>query len=201
VVDLVVGRYADRLRYMGELVDELEVMQGEVNALLNTHIDYGVEDEGYQAAIGRCGKFYTSSVAPETPEDRLIFVAIETVTLSICSTLFELRKLVVEGSDPNDVSLGLAKQTLRCLMDKLRWTRWKECLGCGFDEVCFVPMWPFGDKDSHERPNCRNESTIKHGWRENSYWDWPGLSHEMGHRRGEDEGGPQDLRPQPDGKP
>jgi len=173
VVDLVVGRYADRLRYMVEGVEALREMQGEVNGVLDTHIDYAVEDEGYRAALGRCARDYTFAVVPETQEDHLILTAVEAVTHSICSALFEVRKFIVEDPEAGDNSVRLAKQTLRGLMDRLRWTRWKECAACGFNEVCFVPMWPFGDKESHERPNCRNATAINKGWWDQGsrYWD------------------------------
>jgi hypothetical protein len=173
VVDSVVGRYADRLRYMAEGVESVEMMQGEVNGLLNAHIDYGVEDEGYQAAMGRCAWFHTQGVIPETEEDELILTAIEAVAGSICSALFEVRKLVVQDPQPDDGSVSSAKRTLRGLMDKLKWTRWKECVACAFDELCFVPLWPFGDKESYDRPNCRNATSLDKGWwgEDSHYWE------------------------------
>ncbi|KAK3306015.1 uncharacterized protein B0T15DRAFT_556643 [Chaetomium strumarium] len=170
VVDLVVGRYADRIRDMAEAVGSLEEMQGEVDSLLNTYIDYAVEDEGYRESARRCAKHYTWSAVPGTQEDKLILTAIETVMLDICSTLFEVRRVVVEDPAEHRDALRQAREAVQGLMGRLRWTRWKECVGCGHNEVCFVPMWPFGDAPSHERPNCRNASTLEDGWRDNSYW-------------------------------
>ncbi|EAQ83551.1 hypothetical protein CHGG_09955 [Chaetomium globosum CBS 148.51] len=166
VVDLIVARYADRLKYMADRVESLAWMQGEVNGLLNTHIDYSEEDDGYQAALGRCTRYYTRVVVPDTQEDHLILAAIETVTHNICSTLLTVRKLVVENTHADEDSIITAKESLRVLMGKLKWTTWKECAGCNFDEVCFIPMWPFGDKASYEKPNCRNATTLDKGW-----WD------------------------------
>ncbi|KAK4099122.1 hypothetical protein N658DRAFT_453813 [Parathielavia hyrcaniae] len=175
LVDMVVARYADRLRYMAG-VDSVEVMQAEVNGLLNTHIDSAVDDQGYKAALKRCSGFYTLGVTPQTQEDSLVMAAVETVTHSICSTLFEVRKVVWENPDANGGSLELAKRELRDLMDKLRWTRWKECAGCGFDEVCFIPVWPYGDKAAHEQPSCRNTTSLTKGWRDSRYWQsGPGM--------------------------
>jgi hypothetical protein len=192
VVDLVVARYADRLRYMAVGVESVGLMQAEINGLLNTHIDYAVEDEGYEAAIGRCTRLYTLGVVPETQEDRLILAAIETVAHSICSALFEARKMVVEGSNAEHNSLELARGVLRELMDKLRWTRWKECAACGIDEVCWVPMWPFGDLESYERPNCRNATSLRNGWWDKGYWQ-PGPGHRMKRKGGGRREGPRDL--------
>jgi hypothetical protein len=155
---------------MAEGVASLEEMQGEVNSLLNTYIDYAAEDEGYRESIRRCAKHYTSSVVPDTQEEKLILTAIETVTLDICTTLFGVRSVVVEGAEAHEGALRQAREAVQGLVGRLRWTRWKECVGCGHNEVCFVPMWPFGDAPSHERPNCRNASTLEDGWRDNSYW-------------------------------
>lgn len=185
VTDMVVARYADRLKYMAWQVESLQYMQGEVNALLNTHIDYGAHDEGFDGAIGRCTRYYTASVVPRTQEDGLVLVAIETVMLGICSALFRVRELVVEDGSANDESLVHAKSILRELMEQLKWTRWKECSGCGYDEVCFLPMAPFGDKDSYERPNCRNATTITKGWWDNGYWEWPRTPRPTSDRPGE----------------
>ncbi|KAH6847693.1 hypothetical protein B0I37DRAFT_405601 [Chaetomium sp. MPI-CAGE-AT-0009] len=172
VVDLIVDRYADRLRYMAEGVESVVWMRTEVNGLLNTHIDYSEEDGGYQAALGRCTRFYTRLAIPETQEDHLILAAVETVTHSICSALFTLRKLVVEDVDADEGSISAVKETLRTLMGKLKWTKWKECAACNIDEVCFVPMWPFGDNASYERPNCRNATSLDNGWwdSDTQYW-------------------------------
>ncbi|SPQ24443.1 85e4f5bb-75b5-4bac-9a09-aa84823e6e4c [Thermothielavioides terrestris] len=134
VVDLVVSRYADRLRYLAEGIESLEMMRAEVNSLLDTHIDYAVEDEGFQNATQRCARHYTLSAVPGTQEDKLILTAIETVTHAICSALFEVRKLVVEDPEADDGSLDAAKRTIRGLMGKLRWSKWKECAGCAYDE-------------------------------------------------------------------
>ncbi len=152
-------------------MDELEVLQGEVNGLSNTHIDYAVEDEGFQAAIGRCVRHYTQSVVPDTQEDHLILAAIETVTTTICSSIFEARRLLVEDPDADETSMTRAKEVLRELMGRLRWTTWKECPACGFNELCFTPMWPLGDKASYERPTCKNATTLTRGYRpEDGYW-------------------------------
>ncbi|KAL2193782.1 hypothetical protein P885DRAFT_44303 [Corynascus similis CBS 632.67] len=175
LVDLIVARYAKRLRYMADKIEEIEVLQHEVNTVLNTYIDYADFDEDHHTATARCAKFYTQDVLPRTQEDRLILTAVETVTHSICSALFQVRKLVVENSEPTAGSVQAAKDILRGLMDKLKWTEWKECAGCGIDEVCFLPMWPFGDKESHERPNCRNTTSLVKGWwgEDTQYWEPP----------------------------
>ncbi|KAL1841224.1 hypothetical protein VTJ49DRAFT_7292 [Mycothermus thermophilus] len=185
VVDLVVARYAERLRHMAEGIETIAGMEDEVGGLLDTYIDYAADDAGYGAATKRCAGFYTQGITPETEEDRLVLAAIETVTGSICSTLFEVRRLVDENTGEDDATFKDVKKILRGLMKQLAWTNWMECRGCGIDEVCFVPMWPYGDRPSHEQPNCRNASTLQTGWFDDGYWK-PGIP-----------GGPRAGRPTP----
>jgi hypothetical protein len=170
VVDLVVARYAERLRYMAEGIDTIEGLRYEIRGLLDTHIDYATDDYGYRDALDRCWTFYIRHLKPETQEDRFILAAIETVTQRICSRLFKVRRLLVGGSLDNDEVVAFVKGFLRGLMKELSWTTWLECRGCGIGEVCFVPMWPWGDKQSHEQPNCRNATTLQAGWVEDAYW-------------------------------
>jgi hypothetical protein len=101
-------------------------------------------------------------------------MAIETVMERTCLTLFDVRRMVVEDPEADGRSVSSAKEALKELMNWLRWTRWKECAACGFDEVCFLPMWPFGDRASHEQPNCRNATSLQTGWwhRDTQYWGW-----------------------------
>ncbi|KAL2266724.1 hypothetical protein VTJ83DRAFT_6076 [Remersonia thermophila] len=186
VVDLVVARYAERLRYMAEGVETVEGIEDEVGSLLDTHIDYAAQDEGYAAAAKRCAGFYTQGLTPETQGDRLVLAAIETVAERICSTLFHVRQLVLERPEGGDGEmLKNVKDILQRLMKRLAWTNWMDCRGCGIDEVCFLPMWPYGDRPSHEQPNCRNATTLQTGWLEDGYWK-PGIP-----------GGPRAGRPPP----
>lgn len=178
VVDMVVSRYADRLRYMAEGVHDLETMRTELNGALNSHIDYSVEDTEtrFEEAINRCSSFYTLGTTPQTPEDGLILTAVETLTRDICSTLFEARNLLVESPGADDSSVSSAQKIIEQLVKRLKWTEWKKCPACGLGEVCWVPVWPLGDKESHEKPNCRNASVLEKGWwePETQYWQ-PGV--------------------------
>ncbi|EGS22374.1 uncharacterized protein CTHT_0019010 [Thermochaetoides thermophila DSM 1495] len=173
VVDMIVARYAERLQVMVQDESLLQLIRVEVSSLLDTYIDYGEKDEGFSAAMARCAKMYTSPLTLTTLEDHAILAAVETVTFAICTALFDVRKLVVENEDADEAAVEKAKQVVKNLMQKLGWTTFKKCTpGCGYGEVCFIPMWPFGDRDSYKKPNCRNATTITRGWWENSYWDW-----------------------------
>ncbi|KAK3997990.1 hypothetical protein QBC44DRAFT_47091 [Cladorrhinum sp. PSN332] len=170
VADMIIARYADRLWNMAEKVDSLEVLQGIVNGLVNTHIDYALEGGRYTQARDNCAAHYIQFHEALTDEDQLITAALKFVTGSICETLLQVRKLIVNDPDAGEEAFASAKDLLKSLNDKLRWSRWKECTSCSFDEVCFLPMWPIGDKDSYDRPNCRNITTVRKGW-DNQYWE------------------------------
>ncbi|KAK3368837.1 hypothetical protein B0T24DRAFT_341437 [Lasiosphaeria ovina] len=172
VTDMIVARYSDRLKYMAGKIDTLSTFQGQVNNLLNLHIEYAIDDgSDLKLALDRCTKYHTASIVPETPEDHLILAGIEAVTSSICSTLFRVRELIVADTDADQASIVAAEEAVQDLVGHLKWVKWKDCSTCAYDEVCFVAMWPFGDTASHERPTCRNSSSIATGFRFGSYWD------------------------------
>ncbi len=169
VVDAIVARYADKLRYMGEKAESLGVMQAEVNNLLDIFIDYVGEEPDLAAAARNCAAHYLSAAQPASPEDRAIWAALEEVSRAVCSELFRVRRLVVEDPGADEQSLGEAMDVVRALMRRLGWTRWRDCPSCPSNEVCFVAMWPYGDTASHVQPGCRNSTSIQMRW-EDSYW-------------------------------
>ncbi|KAH6643384.1 hypothetical protein BKA67DRAFT_500745, partial [Truncatella angustata] len=166
VTDLIVGRYADRIKYMAESVSRIESMASEVNFLLTMFID-GSGVEPTETAVNRCADFYLRSVAPVTDSDRFIKTALRSVTHEICSTLFLVRGLVVEDPAPDRGSLAAAASALGALMQSLNWTRFKRCPPCTIDEVCVIPMWPMGTVEEYKNPRCSNGSEMREGER---YW-------------------------------
>ncbi|KAI0145765.1 hypothetical protein F4776DRAFT_660644 [Hypoxylon sp. NC0597] len=177
VTDMVVTRYNKRLPLIAQ-TDSIEIIRSEVNGLLNIYIDYSEPDDGFAAAHRRCAEFYLQPVQPRTPEDELIYAAFENTTATICEALFRARQLVVEDSDIDEPdAIAAAKHIISDLMEKLRWSDWKECGRCQPDEVCFVAMWPMGNVEDHYNPTCRNFTDI--GGRHN-YWRLPGQT--PGHR-------------------
>ncbi|KAI1143642.1 hypothetical protein F5Y05DRAFT_2021 [Hypoxylon sp. FL0543] len=177
VTDMVVTRYSKRLPLMAQ-TDSIEILRGEVNGLLNIYIDYAETDEGFVAARRRCAEFYLQPVQVRTPEDKLIYAAFENTTATICETLFEARRLVVEDPDVDEtVAVAAVNRIIHDLMETLRWSDWKECGPCQPDEVCFVAMWPMGDVEDHYNPTCRNITDIAG---RHNYWRFPGRT--PGHR-------------------
>ncbi|KAI1758977.1 hypothetical protein GGR53DRAFT_185913 [Hypoxylon sp. FL1150] len=177
VTDMITTRYASRLPLITQ-AESIDVLRDEVNHLLNTHIDYSEDDEGFSAAQQRCTEFHLQPVQPRTPEDKLIFAAIESTAAAICAALFAARKLVVENSKEDEAAaFSAAKDVISNLTETLSWSDWKECGKCQPDEVCFVAMWPMGDVEDHYNPSCLNYSTIV---TRHNYWRTPGKT--PGHR-------------------
>ncbi|KAI0125355.1 hypothetical protein BJ170DRAFT_703422 [Xylariales sp. AK1849] len=171
VSDLIVGRYADRLKYMAEEVNTIELMSREVNFLITLFVDGSGADAEVDHSINRCASFYLQSVTPFTKADHLIKAAFETVTHEICNTLFKVHSLVVSDPAPDRSSLAASVSALRDLMRTLNWTRFKRCPPCSINEVCVIPMWPMGTVAMYNSPRCSNGSETGEGER---YWD--GLS-------------------------
>lgn len=169
VSDLIVGRYADRLEFMAEKIHSISKMSSEVSFLLDVFIDYSEkqEDARISAAIERCTNFYLRSITPETEADDLIHAAFESVTTKICSTLFEVRDLVASDALADGTSLASAIELLRSLITTLGWARFKRCPACAVDEVCLIPMWPFGTIEDYTTPRCTNGTQDRDG---ENYW-------------------------------
>ncbi|KXJ91795.1 hypothetical protein Micbo1qcDRAFT_161830, partial [Microdochium bolleyi] len=184
VSDLIVGRYADRIRFMAEKIDDFETMAGELEFLLTLFIDYSPaaaqQRLDLEAATQRCTKFYlpsntsTSGGTTPTEADRLLHVAFTRVSGVICVTLFRMRTIVTDAatiapaeahtSNPSRaaatvLALVRARALAAELIATLRWPRFKMCRpGCGLGEVCVVPMYPMGTVGEYEAPRCKDRS-------------------------------------------
>lgn len=173
VTDLIVARYADRLRYMTEKISSASKLLDEINHLLTVYIDHSSKDpDQIPSAISRCTNLYLHGISPRTEADTLVHAAVKTVTSEICTKLFDAREILTKtptsgyGSEP--LTLPDAVKTIRSLMEYLGWARFKRCSQCDVDEVCMIPMWPFGTKEDYDSPRCANSSNTR-GDGEN-YW-------------------------------
>lgn len=180
VTDLIVGRYADRLQFIVEKMTTPKQIAEEVNHLLTLFIDYSGQDtEQISPAINRCTNFYLHGFEPATEADQMNHAAIQAVTNRICTDLFDVRELVTSNSDLVDSkTVDKSLDIVQSLMNYLGWARFKRCPACDIDEVCVIPMWPFGTKEAYESPRCANASSINDGER---YWDGgPGFGRRPG---------------------
>ncbi|KID79305.1 uncharacterized protein G6M90_00g021040 [Metarhizium brunneum] len=168
VSDIIVSRYADRLEYMVQHVPSVDVLALEVAFLLDVYIDYPDEDEpSLENAAQHCRDFYLQAISPASESDHLIHAAFRQVTTEICTALFAVRELLESEQLTGEQTLAAARKRLQSLVDYLDWARFKRCSGCGVDEVCVIPMWPFGNEEDYYHPRCRNSSDTRGG---KSYW-------------------------------
>ncbi|KAI0164143.1 hypothetical protein GGR57DRAFT_489772 [Xylariaceae sp. FL1272] len=166
VADIIVARYGDRLKYMAEGVDSLELMASEVAFLTTVFVD-GEDMQNTEKAVDRCTGFYLGSVTPVTASDILIQAAFETTMHAICKALFDIQSLIVEKQAASDTSLHAAVRIMKDLTEYLHWAHFKRCPPCALNEVCAIPMWPFGTVEQYYNPRCSNGSDVGAG---ESYW-------------------------------
>ncbi|KAM3425917.1 hypothetical protein NHJ13734_009809 [Beauveria thailandica] len=120
-------------------------------------------------------------------EDKLIHLAIETVTRDICTVLFSVRAALLEAS-PDAKSGGFRINTanateelrdavnkgrheLRRLTKKLGWSEMKKVDPCLPDEIIFAAMWPIGNDEDHFNPGCVKMNDLN--FTRQRYWKFP----------------------------
>ena len=176
VTDMIVSRYQDRLTFLISNPSRSEFL-ATVNHLVLQYIDYsdvGTLATATTSPLHRCSSHYLQSVLVSTPQDEIIYQAISTVSERICSTLFTARDLLINDNEGDDEekeeALHKAVRMLQNLVDWLDWSIFKRCPPCGYDEVCFVAAWPFGQPGDHFSPSCLNNTQMRtrQGW--GSYW-------------------------------
>ncbi|KAJ8061319.1 hypothetical protein OCU04_010382 [Sclerotinia nivalis] len=167
VVDMIVTRYADRLKFMVQNDTSGETVKSEIKLLLDVYTDYKNVD--VVSSVEICANHYLEPVVPKTEADRLIRAAIFEVAHNICSTLFRVRELLNDDEENSAKGEKKGKKLIEGLIDDLDWTTWLECGKCAYDEVCFVAIWPWGGLEDHVSPGCikRDEMGDRRG-----YWEY-----------------------------
>ncbi|KAF2162397.1 hypothetical protein M409DRAFT_69030 [Zasmidium cellare ATCC 36951] len=152
VADMVVTKYADRIQYLASGdVDNLKSFKAELRQLLRPFIDYGNRNTTLE--IHRCATQYVPELSSSSG---VAAVSVLNVATTICSTLSN----AAEASTHKE-----ALDRTQSLKSWLAWPIWKRCRGCGYNEVCFVPIWPMGGEQEHEHPRCvSNMSEISRGY-------------------------------------
>ena len=117
------------------------------------------------AEAERCSRQHLTSAIPRSQTDTqtpsMAQQAVTNIAEGICSTL-------VRVSHFKNYTLEVRVNELRELLRHLEWTTFKECRGCAYDEVCMVAAWPFGEKEDHWNPSCKNETRV--GMDGSGYW-------------------------------
>lgn len=156
ITDMIIERYAKELQYLvSDALDASEAFLYELSTILHVFIDSDNRDS--VAEVERCVRQFvpgeincSASIAGR---------AIDAVTRKICSSLL--------AAFDSNVSVSESKRDLRSLMTYLDWTTWKKCGDCALDEICFIPVWPFGSEEDRAHPRCRNATGIDRnhgGW-------------------------------------
>lgn len=156
VVDMIVLKYSNLLAYLAsEEVDSLQGLQSNVTSIFLAFIDDRERDANTESA--RCaGQFIPSSVNASTLAGQVVY----DVSYTICSTL----RAVLDDTD-----FDAAKVRVLELVEYLAWTTWKECkTKCGYNEACYIPIWPFGTVEDRENPQCKSQNEGRSGGE--GYW-------------------------------
>lgn len=156
VVDMIIERYANELKYLvsGRL-STTELLHAQLDRDLRPFIDYDFRNTTFE--VERCA---TQFIPKHAPKHTLAADVVHDVSRAICSTLF----FAYEEDEH-----GTAITSIENLIEYLAWTTWKECQGCAYHAVCFIPIWPVGSYEDREHPQCRDElPRMTNG---SYYWD------------------------------
>lgn len=155
IADSIVTLYSTKLRVLlhySANEDETR-FEASLTNMLVPFVDHRLpEPQRRTRAIAQCTYEYLP-LSLSTARENKLFTAFEQVTTTICITLLHLQ-------DSPTTALSRVHEILVELMDHLRWTTWKECIGCQPEELCIVPMWPFGGPGDRT-PNCVKEADYR----------------------------------------
>lgn len=156
IADMIVTRYSSRLKLlaMPEVLENEQRLNTELDLLLSPSIDYDNRDAMNETS--RCASHYI----PKGSLSSLAAHNVAFVSSYICHKLVS-----TQFGDVAD-SHEAKKKIILDLIEKLNWTTWKECNTCAYDEICSIPIWPFGSEQDWITPTCRNATTIheQHGY-------------------------------------
>ena len=146
VVDMIVLKYSKLLAYLAsEEVDSLQGLQSNVTSMFLAFID-DLKRDAVTESVWCAGQFIPASANASSLAGRVVY----DVSYTICSTL---------RSVLDDTDYDAAKSRILGLKEYLAWTTWKECeTKCGYNEVCYIPIWPYGTVEDRENPQCKSQN-------------------------------------------
>ena len=178
VTDMIVQKYANPLQYLvtsTKLSKSSKRLAQELNYMMRPFFDTLHRDAAIETE--RCAaEFMPSDFHSSDSHDNIGSLserAIYTVSYRICFTLINALWSLNHPSSSSSTHSNedIPTQhltTLRDLTSYLAWTEWKKCKGCAWNEICSIPMFPFGVAGDHERPRCRSAENLGEL---TGYWD------------------------------
>lgn len=168
LTDMVVLEFGDALQYLVTLPSFSKSgirLAQELTIMLRGFID--LQDRQRIVEINRCvQKFVPGSLNESSCTAHR---AIHAVTDTICTNLFQildsLPRYDANLRDDTDPSEQL--ENLHELITYLNWSVWKRCRGCGFGEICMIPMFPFGKTEDWKHPSCKKADQFDN---QDDYW-------------------------------
>ncbi|MCJ1476437.1 hypothetical protein MMC13_005103 [Lambiella insularis] len=154
IADMLVARYSDALHSLAHspFYASNPRLDLEITLLMRPFIDYSRRNASLETQ--RCAAHFM----PATYHPDVASAAVISVSTRICETL---------AAAAGMQSAGEARRALQALGEYLQWTAWKDCRGCGYEEVCLTAIWPLGDEEDHVSPACRNGTGMAGRW---GYW-------------------------------
>ncbi|KKY29766.1 hypothetical protein UCDDA912_g10298 [Diaporthe ampelina] len=177
VVDSIVTRYGERLRYIVNNQWSHDALLLAIGTMVDPYISY--TDHSHMSehvAVDRCSKHYLDPSHLHhdtwTPEDHAIATALERVSHSICGSLFLARRVLRANhtmAHGSDAVVKEAQHIIFELTERLNWSTWRECGRCPSpDEICSIPMFPTGvSEDDYFHPSCKNITGLLQNF---GYW-------------------------------
>lgn len=161
VVDTIVTRYSTRLAHLltPAVWHDKRALDAEIDDILSPSIDYNARsmvDENV-----RCANHLLPMAPYFSLPTSLAANAVSYVANYICYALVSIQYGEIA------TRLWAKQRVISELVQKLNWTTWKECGRCGPNEVCSIPLWPYGSEEDWQDPKCRNASTI---YEQRGYW-------------------------------
>lgn len=154
VTDMIVGRYASRIASLADgNISSLPALRAGLDRALRPFIDYS--NRSTSSEVARCVDQFLSPAA---------FVSNTTAAIAVKATHRRICQSLSDAAAMQTLDEGL--QLMVDLKDWLGWTTWKRCTGCHVNEVCMIPIWPWGSKQDREQPRCSDMTDDQRG----DYW-------------------------------
>ncbi|RMZ89366.1 hypothetical protein DV736_g3409, partial [Chaetothyriales sp. CBS 134916] len=170
ITDYYTTRYARYLPYLisGKFNTTTKLREA-ITSIYRPYMNYMHHDRDDE--IQRCTTAYIPHHLLSIPAHQQCLA--HRTTLSVASDVCEvLWDAMNPSSESDDTTYHHRITAIQSLMKRLAWTDWKKCSqpACALDEVCFTAIWPFGSQQDHDRPTCKNATSLMDEDSSMGYW-------------------------------